>query len=148
MLIRTFNEKDRRRVIELWELCGLIRPWNDPNKDIIRKMTSQPDLFFVLEIDGVVQATVMIGYDGHRGWMNYLGVSPEVRMLGLGRTLVEYAERKLIELGCPKLNLQVRTTNIEVIEFYKRLGFEQDDVVSLGKRLLKDESHSPPADPK
>ena len=129
-------------MIALWQLSDLIRPWNDPRKDIARKLVVRPELFFVLEVDGVVQATVMAGYEGHRGWMNYLAVDPDVRRRGFGSSLVAHAERALLELGCPKLNLQVRSSNAAVIEFYRRLGYVQDDVISLGKRLVSDDPSS------
>ena len=95
----------------------------------------QPELFLVgLEHDSIV-ATVMAGYEGHRGWLNYLAVSPEWRYKGLGRQIVTAAETALAELNCPKINLQVRTSNREAIEFYRSLGYSVDDVISMGKRL-------------
>lgn len=99
----------------------------------------RPDLFLVGELDGRIIAAVMAGYDGHRGWLYYLGVLPEHRRSGYGRVIVAEAERLLRLEGCPKLNLQVRTSNLEVIEFYRRLGFAIDDVASMGKRLEKDD---------
>ena len=80
----------------------------------------------------------MAGYEGHRGWLNYVAVTPEHRRGGLGRAMVEEAERLLREAGCPKINLQVRTSNQAVIKFYRRLGYVVDDVVSMGKRLERD----------
>ncbi len=129
---------DEDAVVALWERCGLTRPWNDPRKDIRRKLRAQPDLFLVGVVDGEIAATVMVGYEGHRGWIQYLGVDPKRRRQGLGRAIMAEAERLLREAGCPKINLQVRTSNTGVIEFYERLGFMPDDVVSLGKRLEHD----------
>jgi ribosomal protein S18 acetylase RimI-like enzyme len=80
----------------------------------------------------------MAGYDGHRGWINYLAVHPQHRRSGIGRRMMDEAESRLQAAGCPKINLQVRSKNAEVIEFYKRIGFKTDDVVSLGKRLEPD----------
>jgi ribosomal protein S18 acetylase RimI-like enzyme len=140
MLLRAYQSQDEAEVVALWERCGLTRPWNDPRKDIARKLTVQPELFVVLVVEGAIAGTVMAGYDGHRGWMNYLAVAPERQHRGYGRALVEHAERALRELGCPKLNLQVRSSNASVLEFYRRLGYLQDDVVSLGKRFEQDES--------
>jgi len=131
---------DEEAVVALWERCGLTRPWNDPRKDIRRKLRAQPDLFLVGVTDGEVVATVMVGYEGHRGWIQYLGVDPKRQRKGLGRAIMAEAERLLREAGCPKINLQVRTSNTGAIEFYKRLGFMLDDVVSLGKRLEHDGS--------
>lgn len=137
--IRPFQPTDEAQVIALWERCELTRPWNDPRKDIARKLTVQPELFVVLEVEGAIAGSVMAAYDGHRGWMNYLAVLSDARGRGYGRALVEHAERALRELGCPKLNLQVRSSNARVIEFYRRLGYDNDDVISLGKRFERDD---------
>jgi ribosomal protein S18 acetylase RimI-like enzyme len=99
----------------------------------------QRELFLVGTLDGIVIATVMAGYDGHRGWINYLAVDPGHRRMGLGKVLMAEAERRLRELGCPKINLQVRRENIGATAFYSHLGFREDDVVSYGKRLERDE---------
>lgn len=138
MLIRSFSVEDEAAVVDLWNRCGLVKAWNDPRKDIQRKLTTQPELFLVGEIAGEVVASVMAGYDGHRGWVNYLAVSPEHRRGGLGRLLMSHVEAALEQRGCPKLNLQVRSTNHEVLAFYARLGYTTDAVVSLGKRLIPD----------
>lgn len=110
-------------------------PQNDPVEDIQRKLVFQPDLFFVALLDGKVIGSIMVGYEGHRGWMNYLAVLPEHQRRGYGRKLVEKAVDELKRLGCLKVNLQVRRSNVSVVEFYKHLGFKDDDVVGLGKRL-------------
>ncbi len=138
MIIRPFEMADEDAVVALWERCGLTRPWNDPRKDIRRKVGVQPELFLVGVVDGDIAAAVMAGYEGHRGWIQYLGVDPRRRRSGLGRAIMAEAERRLRAAGCPKINLQVRTSNTGVIEFYKRLGFALDDVVSMGKRLEHD----------
>jgi ribosomal protein S18 acetylase RimI-like enzyme len=140
MKIRAFSISDEAAVIELWRRCDLVRPWNDPHKDIQRKLTTQPELFLVGEVAGQLVASVMAGFDGHRGWVNYLAVSPEHRNAGLGRTLMRRVEVALEARGCPKLNLQVRTTNHAVLEFYRHIGYATDEVVSLGKRLIPDAS--------
>lgn len=137
--IRPFTESDQPAVLELWHACGLVRPWNDPRQDIARKLTVQRELFFVGEVDGLVVASVMAGYDGHRGWVNYLAVLPSHRGQGHGARLMRHVEAALMQAGCPKLNLQVRSGNTEVLEFYRRLGYAQDETVSLGKRLISDE---------
>ena len=138
MLIRPYNVSDESAVIDLWHRCGLVRPWNDPKKDIARKTLVRPDLFLVGLIDEQLVATAMAGYEGHRGWINYLAVSPDYRREGLASEIMRRAEELLREAGCPKINLQVRSTNAEVIEFYRRIGYAVDDVVSLGKRLVQD----------
>jgi ribosomal protein S18 acetylase RimI-like enzyme len=137
--IRPFELADEETVIALWDRCGLLRPWNDPRKDIRRKMQVRPDLFLVGERDGAIVATAMAGYDGHRGWIYYLATDPDRQRQGLGRAIMAEAERLLRAAGCAKINLQVRTSNLGVIEFYRRLGYVMDEVVSLGKRLESDE---------
>jgi ribosomal protein S18 acetylase RimI-like enzyme len=138
MHIRPFDAADEAAVVALWQRCGLTRPWNDPHKDIRRKLAVRPDLLLVAESDGAVIGTVMVGYDGHRGWINYLGVDPTCRRRGIGRALMDEAERLLRVEACPKINLQVRTSNTEAIEFYRRIGYAMDDVVSFGRRLEHD----------
>ncbi len=80
----------------------------------------------------------MAGYDGHRGWVNYLASAPEARGRGIGRALMAHVEAALLELGCPKVNLQTRASNPEVVGFYEHLGYRVDDTVDLGKRLISD----------
>jgi ribosomal protein S18 acetylase RimI-like enzyme len=147
MDIRPFEPADEDAVVALWERCGLTRPWNDPRKDIRRKLRVQPELFLVGVEEGAVVAAVMAGYDGHRGWIYYLGVAPECRRRGYGRAVLAEAERRLRDAGCPKINLQVRTSNAEVIEFYRRVGYVVDEVASLGKRLEYDGPGYPRCDP-
>lgn len=139
MRVREFQDADEAQVIEVWRACGLTRPWNDPSRDIARKKAVQPELFLVAEDEGTIVGTVMAGYEGHRGWINYLGVVPARQKSGIARALMDEAERRLRALGCPKINLQVRTDNEQALAFYARLGFQQDPVLSLGKRLVQDE---------
>jgi ribosomal protein S18 acetylase RimI-like enzyme len=138
MQIRAFTLQDEEAVVSLWSRCGLVRPQNDPHKDIRRKLTVRPDLFLVGVIDHQVVGTVMAGFEGHRGWLNYLAVDPAHQRKGLASALVAAAEALLRESGCPKINLQIRTSNSGVIEFYRSIGYAQDDVVSMGKRLEQD----------
>lgn len=138
MLIRSFRPADEAAVIALWQACGLTRPWNDPARDIARKLLVQPELFLVAEVEGSVVASAMAGYDGHRGWVNYLGVAPAWRGRGFARALMARVETELLALGCPKLNLQVRADNAAALGFYAALGYGQDAAVSLGKRLIPD----------
>ena len=135
MEIRPFDTSDEASVVQLWSACGLTVPWNDPHHDIQRKLKIQPEMFLVACSEGRIIATVMAGYDGHRGWINYLAVHPQYRHSGIGRRMMDEAEILLRAAGCPKVNLQVRSKNAAVIEFYKQIGFRADDVVSLGKRL-------------
>ena len=140
MNIRAFQNGDEAAVVRLWHECGLTRPWNDAHADIARKSAEQPELFLVGEDNGQVIATAMVGYDGHRGWVYYLAVAPTRRRRSHGKALMHEAERLLLARGCPKLNLLVRSSNAEVIEFYRRLGYAQDDVLALGKRLIHDQA--------
>lgn len=122
-------------VVDLWRKCDLIVPQNDPVEDIQKKIDFQPELFLVALLDGKMIGSVMAGYEGHRGWLNYLAVLPDYQRHGYGRRLVEKVIDELRKLGCLKVNLQVRRSNVSVVDFYRRLGFKDDDVTSLGKRL-------------
>ena len=136
--IREYEERDRRGVVQLWEVCDLTRAWNDPDRDIDRKIDHADEMFLVAVRSGRPVGTVMAGYDGHRGWVNYLAVDPDERGDHLGNRLMAEAERRLNALGCAKINLQIRRTNLEAQAFYDRLGYLEDDVVSMGKRLIDD----------
>ena len=138
LAIRPYHSTDEAAIIQLWHDCGLTRPWNDPRKDIERKHAVQADLFLVGEADGAIVATLMGGYDGHRAWINYLAVSPAHQRRGHATALMQAVERKLLAMGCPKINLLIRLGNVAVKDFYATLGFEQDEVISLGKRLIPD----------
>lgn len=141
--VRRFAEGDRKAVIGLWEACGLVVPWNDPSKDIDRKLKVDRDIFLVglVSTDGMeekVVASVMGGYEGHRGWINYLAVDPRFRGRGYARAMMKAVEEGIRAKGCPKINLQVRQTNAEVIAFYEHMGYVDDHVISLGKKLVDD----------
>jgi ribosomal protein S18 acetylase RimI-like enzyme len=136
--IRPYQDKDEKNVIQLWHNYNLVVPWNDPKLDIERKLKVNPDLFLVGLIEGKIIATAMGGYEGHRGWINYLAVAKEIRQKGVGRRIVEKVEAKLSKLGCPKINIQIRSSNQDAIEFYGKIGFSVDDVISMGKRLAND----------
>jgi ribosomal protein S18 acetylase RimI-like enzyme len=136
MHIRNFTESDRAYVVDLWEQCALTRPWNNPHKDIDRKVLFQPELFFIGTVKSSVVASAMAGYDGHRGSVFYLAVHPKFQGLGYGQKLMGHIEHVLTDIGCCKLNIVVRTTNEAVLGFYDNLTYTTDDVVSLGKRLI------------
>ena len=143
--IRAFAAADEAAAVALWRACGLLRPWNDPRKDIARKRLVQPELFLVACLPGQGDApprlvgTAMASYDGHRGSVYYLAVAPELKRRGIGRALMAAVEERLLGLGCPKLNVLVRTSNLQVVDFYGRLGYAQDEALSLGKRLIPDQ---------
>ncbi len=138
MNIRQFQESDTNAIVDLWRACDLVRPWNNPHKDIQRKRQVGREFFLVGELNGQIVASVMGGYEGHRGWVNYLAVHPDEQKKGYGRVLMEMVETILLAAGCPKINLQVRDTNLDVIRFYEAIGYKQDKVVSFGKRLIPD----------
>ena len=138
MKIRSFELTDEEAVVQLWLQCGLTVPHNDPRKDIRRKLKVNPEWFLIGEMNGQVVSTCMAGYEGHRGWINYLAVTPDFRKQGLGREIMEHAERLLLDAGCPKINLQIRSGNEGVMRFYERLGYKPDPVISMGKRFESD----------
>ncbi|MEN3752184.1 GNAT family acetyltransferase [Mangrovibacter yixingensis] len=141
MEIRVFRQDDFEEVITLWERCELLRPWNDPEMDIERKMNHDPELFLVAEVGGEIVGSVMGGYDGHRGAAYYLGVHPEFRGRGIANALLNRLEKKLIARGCPKINLLVREENDSVLAMYEHLGYEVHDSISMGKRLIEDQEY-------
>jgi len=145
--LRRYRPSDHDAPVSLCFRCGLLRPWNDPRRDIERKLAHDPDGLLVLEADGCLAGSVMAGYDGHRGGVNYLAVDPAWQGRGLGRMLMDEAEQWLLARGCPKVNLQVRTSNEHVVAFYRHLGYGTDDVVSMGKRLLADAAPGQPPNP-
>lgn len=137
-IIRPYLESDIDDVIALWELCGLTRPWNNPEIDIFRKLAQRDQLFLLAVKDNQLIATVMGGYDGHRGWVNYLAVHPNFQRNGVATAIVQQLEKRLIALGCPKLQLLIRKDNIDVQSFYEQLGYDEIEVICLGKRLIQD----------
>ena len=137
-IVRSYRESDKEYVIQLWKECELVVPWNDPQQDIERKQSVQSELFLIGLINDEIIATAMAGYDGHRGWVYYLAVKPKYQQQDIGKKIMKEAEARLLSLGCPKLNIMVRSTNLEVINFYKSIGYKIDAVTSLGKRLDPD----------
>ncbi len=136
--IRAFADGDREQVIRLWEACGLTVPWNHPGNDIDRKLAVQKELFLVAENAEGIVGSAMAGYDGHRGSVFYLGVLPSHQKSGVGRMLMDRIEQDLAEVGCPKINLMIRNTNLSVQAFYEAIGYEKQGVVVYGKRLIPD----------
>jgi len=134
--IRPYQEEDEATVSQLWGECFPDSPpHNRPAADIQRKLAVQRELFLVALLHGKLVGTAMAGYDGHRGWVYYVAVSPRHQRRGIGAALMKQAEEKLIDLGCTKLNLQVRTSNTAVIAFYSSLGYLVEERVSMGKHL-------------
>jgi len=136
MHIRPFTESDTAAVSALWnEIFPDDPPHNAPAIVIKQKLECQPELFFVGEVDGEIIGTVLSGYDGHRGWLYSVAVSPMLRRQALGTKLIQHAEQALISRGCTKINLQVRSTNASVAAFYNGLGYEIEERISMGKRF-------------
>ncbi len=134
--IRPFEPEDRDEVITLWkDVFASDPPWNDPEGMIARKQAVQPELFLVGALGGAVVATVLAGYDGVRGWIYHLAVERAHRRRGLGTRMMRAAEEGLAALGCPKINLQVRAGNAEVVAFYRSLGYRLEDHASMGRLL-------------
>ncbi len=136
MEIRSYLESDEADVSALWrEVFSDAPAWNHPETDIKRKLSVQRELFLVATSGGELAGTAMAGYDGHRGWVYCVAVSPRCRRQGIGTTLMREVEERLGRLGCPKLNLQVRASNQEAVAFYKKLGYDVEQRISMGKRL-------------
>ncbi len=141
LLVRPVAPDDTDAVVAFWRIVfpeydDAAHPQRDPRASVARKLAFGGELFWLAERSGTVVGTVMAGYDGHRGWIYSLGVHPDARREGVGRTLLETAERALTALGCPKVNLQVFARNESAQRFWRAAGYAPDDVVSFGKRLL------------
>ncbi len=134
--IRLYTSDDFAGVDALWMA---VFP-NDPERNrarisIPKKLAQQPELFFVAEDGGRIVGTTMAGYDGHRGWLYSVAVAPSHRRQGVGERLVRTAQDALRDMGCIKVNLQIRTGNEAVAGFYRALGFATDEVISMGQLL-------------
>ena len=134
--IRPFREEDQDNVIQLWDKVFPDAPaHNNPARDIRTKREVQPELFLVAVVEELIVGTAMAGFDGHRGWVYYLGVDPDFQRRGIGTALMKRVESRLLGLGCPKLNLQIRSNNDEVQAFYESLGYFLEDRLSMGKKI-------------
>lgn len=138
MKIGPFEIDDQSTVIELWKTCQLLVTWNDPVKDIARKLKVDADLFLVGELDGEFVATVMGGYEGHRGWINYLAIPLHHQSKGYAKSIMLFVEQRMRQLGCPKINLMIRATNKDASAFYQAIGYDLETSIGLGKRLEPD----------
>jgi ribosomal protein S18 acetylase RimI-like enzyme len=141
LIIRPYKNSDEQKVLALWHECNLVVPWNNPKRDIQRKLEETPDQFLMAEINTKIIGTCMFGYDGHRGWIYYFAVKPEFQRKGIATKLMRRAEERLRNLGCPKINLMIRNKNEQMIKFYKRIGYKEDPVVVLSRRLYSDEEY-------
>ena len=139
LLIRPFQEGDEEALVSLWNMCKLTVPWNNPYKDIARKLKVQAELFLVGYLEDKLIASIIAGYDGHRGWINYFAVHPDFQQRGYGKQLMDNVENKLRELGCPKINLQIREGNDKVLSYYQKLGFVNEKHINMGKGIEDDQ---------
>ena len=133
-MIEAATSADADAVIALWETCGLTRPWNDPRDDFALALSSASSTVLVAR-EGGIAGSVMAGFDGHRGWIDYLAVEPAYRRNGLGRGLMAAAEDWLRSVGAPKLQLMIRDDNEAALGFYETLGLERQKVVVFGRFL-------------
>jgi len=139
-MIRRYDPKDEQAVIALWDLVFPNEPaWNNPKSMIERKLTVQPHLFFVYEAHDRIVGTVMAGFDGVRGWVHKVATHPDFRRKGIAHELMNAAEAGLAELGCTKLNLQVRDGNDPAASFYRSLGYAVEERLSMGKHIATGE---------
>jgi ribosomal protein S18 acetylase RimI-like enzyme len=134
---RLIEDRDVRHVVELWKRCGLTRPWNDPVSDIAFARRSATSDVLIWEEDGSIIASVMVGHDGHRGVMYYLGVDPAHQKKGIGREVVRGAEEWLADHGVWKVNLLLRNDNSDARGFYEKLGYAKSPVISLQKSIKR-----------
>jgi ribosomal protein S18 acetylase RimI-like enzyme len=136
LTVRPFEAADHAALEALWgRVFADDPPWNAPAIMIANKLEVQPELLLVAVLDGALVGAVMAGFDGVRGWIYHLAVAPEHRRRGIATRLVRAAESGLRERGCPKVNLQVRASNVEVVAFYESLGFNIEERTSMGRRL-------------
>ena len=132
------NAAHRSQVVALWEtVFGYEAAHNNPSLVIDKKIEVDDQLFFVAVADSAVVGTIMAGYDGHRGWIYSVAVSPARRRQRIGSSLVSHAERALTNNGCMKINLQIVEGNESVSAFYSSLGYSIEKRVSMGKRISK-----------
>ena len=135
MKFRSYSAQDSDQVVSEWQrVLPDDQPHNEASRVIDAKL-SVDEMLFIAEDEGMIIGTALAGYDGHRGWLYSVAVDPQQRRNGIGRGLVKLAIQTLKSLGCVKVNLQVRATNSQVVEFYESLGFAFEDRISMGKLL-------------
>ncbi len=133
--LRQYARADQHGLVELWTACGLLRPWNDPLEDIHLCVTAPSSELVVADSAGRLIGSAMLGHDGHRGWVYYLAVHPNWQRNGIGRSLMSYAERWMDERQVPKIQAMIRADNLPVRGFYRRLGYQDNDVQVVEKFL-------------
>jgi GNAT superfamily N-acetyltransferase len=138
LTIRPYRPSDRDRLVALWDRCGLVVSYNDPDRDIALFERSPNAAIFIGEFDERIIAAACIGHDGHRGYPYYVSVDPEAQGRGYGRAIMRHAEDWLRQRGVPKINIMVRETNEKVVAFYRSIGYEDTPRFVLGKFLTPD----------
>ena len=138
MIFREYAERDLDAVVSLWDACNLTRPWNPPRLDIALVQESGHGALLLAEEGGEIVGSVMVGHDGHRGWLYYLAVSPARQRGGLGKALVAEAEKWLEARGVRKVQLLVRPENTGVLRFYEAIGYEEQPIKLMTRWLKKD----------
>lgn len=137
MTPRQYTEDDEARVAALWRASFPDYNGYNAPEAVLRAKRLVDEHIYVIEDDGEIIATCMAGYDGHRGWLYSVAVAASRQGEGLGRRMVEFAIERLRDLGCVKVNLQIRGGNEAVVDFYRALGFDTEDRVSMGRPLTR-----------
>ena len=133
--IASIEDADMAEVIALWQRCGLVRPWNDPEADIaLARRSDNADILLGRDGDALA-ASVLVGHDGHRGWVYYVSVDPNHQRKNFGRAIMAAAEDWLREKGIEKLQLMVRGDNTQVQAFYESIGFGEQERIVYAKWL-------------
>jgi len=135
LAIAPITDADVESVVALWQRCGLTRPWNDPTSEIAFARRGQNATILIGRADGALVATAMVGHDGHRGWVYYVAVDPDLQGKAFGRTIMAAAEDWLRGQGVEKVMLMVRPDNTKVHAFYDRLGYDVQERVIYAKWL-------------
>ena len=136
--IRSAVSEDEATIVDLWRACGLVATYNDPDADFRFAIAGRNSSVLIAEnVEGRIIGSVMVGHDGHRGWLYYVACAPAERGQGIGRAIVAAGEQWLRERGVPKVQLMVRETNTAVVNFYERLGYEDMPRVLMSKWLIR-----------
>jgi ribosomal protein S18 acetylase RimI-like enzyme len=135
LAIADIRNADVAPVIALWQACGLTRPWNDPAADIALARREPNSTILIGRVDDAIVATVMVGYDGHRGWVYYVATDPDRRAEGYGRAIMNAAEDWLRAAGIAKLQLMVRRENAQAGAFYQSIGYAEAQTIVFAKWL-------------
>ncbi len=135
LIVDDLREDEIEAAVELWRAASLTRPWNDPHADARLALAGETSTILAGRLDGRLVATVMVGADGHRGWVYYLGVSPDCQGRRFGEAMMRAAEAWIVARGMPKLQLMVRNENSAVISFYEAIGYKQEPVAVLSRRF-------------